>query len=63
MKQHLPNKDSPITNEILEELPYLKAVVKETTRLAPATVGGMRTMTEDSVFCGYRIPKGVRSLK
>lgn len=60
LKQHLPNKHLPITNEILDKLPYLKAVIKESTRLAPITVGGMRTMTEDTVFCGYRIPKGVK---
>lgn len=62
LKQRLPNKNSPITNEILEELHYLKAVLKETTRLAPVTPGGMRTLTEDTIFCGYKVPKGVRTI-
>ncbi|XP_018572392.1 cytochrome P450 CYP12A2-like isoform X1 [Anoplophora glabripennis] len=55
---NLPDKNSPITKEILNNSPYLKAVIKETTRIAPVFPGSSRTTIKDSVLGGYRIPKG-----
>lgn len=55
----LPTKDTPITNEILENATYLKAVIKENMRLASIAGGNMRQTVKDMVLCGYQIPKGV----
>lgn len=58
LKKHLPSKESAVTKEMLKDSPYLKAVIKETTRLAPIAPGNMRTTIKDLVLSGYRIPKG-----
>ncbi|XP_018572395.1 cytochrome P450 CYP12A2 [Anoplophora glabripennis] len=55
---NLPEKNSSVTKEILNNSPYLKAVIKETTRIAPIAVGNVRTTIKDSVLGGYKIPKG-----
>lgn len=60
LKRYLSKPDSPLTTEILNKLSYLKAVIKETERLAPIGIGNMRTTTKDLVLSGYRVPKGVR---
>lgn len=59
LRQSMPNKNSPVTKEMLRESPYLKAVIKETTRLAPISVGSLRTTAKDCILSGYQIPKGV----
>ncbi|XP_055381402.1 uncharacterized protein LOC129611988 [Condylostylus longicornis] len=53
----LPNKDTPITNSNLCNLPYLRACIKESLRIHPVTVGNFRTTGQDLVLSGYRIPK------
>nr|WCC58035.1 cytochrome P450 [Pharsalia antennata] len=60
--KNLPKKNSPVTKEILNNSPYLKAVIKETIRMAPISVGNLRTSTKDSVIGGYKIPKGTELL-
>lgn len=57
--KNLPEKESPITREILNNSPYLKAVIKETTRIAPIGVGNVRATIKDSVLGGYQVPKDV----
>nr|XP_023026615.1 probable cytochrome P450 12a5, mitochondrial [Leptinotarsa decemlineata] len=54
----IPEKDSNITAERLEKLSYLRAVIKESTRIAPVTIGSFRTTVKDLVLGGYQIPKG-----
>lgn len=55
----LPDKTTPITNDILKNIPYVKGCIKETIRLFPITSGILRTMQTDVVIGGYMIPKGV----
>ncbi|KAG5306600.1 CP302 protein, partial [Acromyrmex insinuator] len=48
---------SPITAEILRNATYTKAVLKETFRLNPLSVGIGRILQTDVVLSGYHIPK------
>ncbi|XP_046491941.1 cytochrome P450 CYP12A2-like [Neodiprion pinetum] len=54
----LPTKTSPVTAKTLNNIPYLRAVIKESLRLAPVAMGVLRTTNSDVVIGGYRIPKG-----
>ncbi|EFA07581.1 probable cytochrome P450 12c1, mitochondrial [Tribolium castaneum] len=54
----LQTKDQAVTSEVLKKAPYLKAVIKETTRLAPIGIGNLRTTVKNLVLGGYQIPKG-----
>ena len=53
---------SPITAEILRNATYTKAVIKETFRLNPLSVGIGRILQTDVVLSGYHIPEGVMYL-
>ena len=55
----LPNEDDRITWETLTNMSYLKAVIKESMRLNPISIGVGRILPEDSVIAGYLIPKDV----
>lgn len=59
LKKALGNKDSRITPATLEQLPYLKACIKETLRMYPVVLGNGRSLQSDAVICGYNVPKGV----
>lgn len=63
LKKVLPTKETPLTIEILDHLSYLKAVIRESIRIAPIAVGNQRTTVKDLVLCGYQIPKGVSQQK
>ncbi|XP_029158487.1 probable cytochrome P450 12b2, mitochondrial [Nylanderia fulva] len=58
----LPHKTSPITYEILTQLKYAKACIKESLRLFPVSIGNLRTMQTDVCIGGYRIPAGINVL-
>ncbi|KAF2886967.1 hypothetical protein ILUMI_19206 [Ignelater luminosus] len=62
LRSLMPNKDSPVTKEVLTNASYLRAVIKETTRIAPISVGNFRQAIKDMVLCGYQIPKGTNLL-
>lgn len=55
----LPKPDSPVTKEVLNEAQYAKAVMKESLRLRPISVGIGRVLDKDAVFSEYSVPKGV----
>lgn len=56
----LPEKDSKLTASSFNNVPYLRAVVKEALRLHPVVNGNLRGAGTDLVLQGYRIAKGVR---
>lgn len=58
----LPNPDDPISiNAINTEIPYIRAVLKESLRINPISIGVGRLSNSDMVLGGYIVPKNVRS--
>ncbi|XP_072743441.1 probable cytochrome P450 12a5, mitochondrial [Anoplolepis gracilipes] len=54
----LPSKTSLVTYDMLNQIPYAKACIKESMRIFPITMFIIRTMREDISLGGYRIPAG-----
>ncbi|KAM3965961.1 putative cytochrome P450 49a1-like [Aphomia sociella] len=44
----------------VNQMPYLRACIKEVLRMYPVVVGNGRQLTKDTVICGYNIPKGTQ---
>lgn len=59
LMQIMPDKDSPLSGDNMKNMPYLRAVIKETLRLFPPAALNMRRTTEPIVIRGYHIPKNV----
>lgn len=58
----LPSETASITPSIVNsEIPYTRAVLKETFRLNPISVGIGRISNRDLILGGYHVPKNVRS--
>lgn len=55
----LPTVVTPLTVEKLISLPYVRACLKESMRIAPVLSGNFRAAGRDIVLQGYQIPKGV----
>lgn len=55
----LPNKQSPVTEQVLNEAQYAKATLKELFRLRPISVGTGRVLSETAVFSDYEVPENV----
>ncbi|KAK1120079.1 hypothetical protein K0M31_012803 [Melipona bicolor] len=55
--QFLTNHE-PITADVLKSASYTKAVIKESLRLNPISVGIGRILQTDTVLNGYQVPKG-----
>lgn len=56
--EKLPHKDSQLTAALMANMPYLRAVIKEATRLRPVAIGTARKTTQNLVLSGYAIPEG-----
>lgn len=57
----LPNKNDDITQAVVNsEIPYTRAVLKETFRLNPISIGVGRIANNPLVLGGYQIPKNVK---
>lgn len=62
-KQALPSADDPITLNIVNtEIPYMRAVLKESSRINPVAIGVGRLANTDMVLGGYLVPKNVSNL-
>ena len=53
------NKDRAIDTKSLEQMPYLKAVIKETLRLYPVAIVTNRVIPNPVVLSGYEVPAGM----
>lgn len=64
-KSVLPNYecDELTADKINTQLSYSKAVLKESYRLNPVSVGVGRTTNTDLILNGYNVPKGVSTRK
>ncbi|XP_059479868.1 probable cytochrome P450 301a1, mitochondrial [Neocloeon triangulifer] len=59
LKRVLPNPSTPITNEMLDEMKFMRACIKESARLLPVFSGNARTTQKEIVLSNFKIPKGV----
>lgn len=59
----LPDIDSPMSKDVLENSPYFRATLKESLRVTPLIVGTMRAAGQDLTLSGYKVPKGVSNSK
>ncbi|GLH06953.1 Venom serine protease Bi-VSP [Gryllus bimaculatus] len=57
-RELLPTQESPVTLEVLDKAQYTRAVIKESLRLNPVSVGVGRILPEDVILSGYHVPKG-----
>lgn len=58
LKKVVLGENDALTSDMLENLPYLRAVIKETFRLHPLTAVISRKVSEDVVISGFQIHKG-----
>lgn len=60
LRQNIPDKNTPLTMQVLEQNKYTKAFIKEVLRMYSTVIGNGRTLQRDTPICGYLIPKGVQ---
>lgn len=58
----LPKIDDLLTPSMMNsEIPFARAVLKETFRMNPISVGVGRILNKDMILSGYHVPKNVRN--
>lgn len=60
LRRVIPDPDTKLTVQLLDQCHYLKAFIKEVLRVYSTVIGNGRTLQEDTVICGYNIPAGVQ---
>ncbi|XP_020300796.1 probable cytochrome P450 301a1, mitochondrial isoform X2 [Pseudomyrmex gracilis] len=60
--QILPDPSVPLTTSHLDRAVYMKAFIREVFRVYSTVIGNGRTLQNDTVICGYKIPKGNKSI-
>ncbi|KAJ8940457.1 hypothetical protein NQ318_007158, partial [Aromia moschata] len=60
LKRVLPDPNEPLDSKKLDKMLFLKAFVKEVFRVYSTVIGNGRTLQEDTVILGYKVPKGVQ---
>ncbi|KPJ09613.1 putative cytochrome P450 49a1 [Papilio machaon] len=50
--------DKEMTCKDLDQLPYLRACIKEALRIKPVILGNGRCIQSDAIISGYEVPKG-----
>jgi cytochrome P450 len=60
LKRNMPDPDVPLSMTLLEQNHYMKGFIKEVLRQFSTIIGNGRTLKEDTVICGYNIPKGTQ---
>lgn len=55
----LKSKEDKIDDDVLNKATYTKAVIKETFRMNPISVGVGRILQNDAILSGYQVPKDV----
>lgn len=60
LKRVIPDPYQKVSSKTLNELHYLKAFIKEVFRMYSTVIGNGRTLQQDMVIAGYRIPKGTQ---
>ncbi|KAM7343730.1 cytochrome P450 49a1 isoform 1-T1 [Cochliomyia hominivorax] len=58
LQRVFPTHEAEINQNALEQIPYLRACVKETLRMYPVVIANGRSLQSDAVINGYHIPKG-----
>jgi ecdysteroid 25-hydroxylase CYP302A1 len=56
--QLLAKPSCAVTTSVLAKAQYTKAVLKETFRMNPVSVGVGRILAQDTILSGYHVPKG-----
>ena len=59
IRRVMPDKEEPITDEVLGKCQYLKACIKEGFRFFPVGPEVARIPEKDVIIGGYHIPAGV----
>ncbi|XP_063701234.1 probable cytochrome P450 301a1, mitochondrial [Culicoides brevitarsis] len=60
LKRVMPDPNTELTMPLIDKCHYMKAFIREVLRVYSTVIGNGRTVMEDTVICGYRIPKGVQ---